>query len=121
MRIDIKTLLDVPKLLAFLRSRSPSEFRIPRELVDEVLLQVKDFAKRHRIKCEIVAPQEHRVHAFAAGGILLGAMAGFSKGGAVGAAAGAALGAVAGYYCAHLVVHITPREDGDFTLTVQPK
>lgn len=121
MRIDINTLLDVPKLLAFLRGRSPSEFRIPRELMEEVLRQVKGFAKRHRIKCEIVAPQEHRVHAFTAGGILLGAVAGFTKGGAVGAAVGAAFGAVAGYYCAHLVLHITPREDGDFVVTVQPK
>lgn len=120
MIINLKTVTDISKLLAFVRGGSRGEFRIDPALLQEVLQKLNAFAKDHGIRYRVVTPSEDRVAIFTAAGALAGAAAGYAFANVPGAIVGGVAGGFAGYFCAHVELYIADRGDGTFGITLQP-
>jgi hypothetical protein len=120
MIIDLKSITDISKLLAFIRGGSRGEFRIDAALLKEVIEQVQALAKQHGIDYRIVTPSEDRGAIFTAAGAIAGAAAGYAVASVPGAIVGGVAGGFAGYCCSHIELNIARRADGDFSITLQP-
>lgn len=120
MTINLKTIQDISKLLAFIRGRTGGEFRIDPALLQEALRQLDAFAKAHGIRYRLTTPSEERAVIYTAAGIVAGAAAGYALASVPGAVLGGVAGGFAGYFCAHVKLYVADRGDGTFGITLQP-
>lgn len=119
MSIQISTIGDISKIIAFIRGCAKGDFRVPPALVDEVLKQLRRYAKEKNVSIDFILPSGERVVVFTAYGATLGAAAGYIVANFPGALAGAALGSIAGYCAAHITIRMHPVCDGDtFTMEI---
>lgn len=112
MTVNILSESDIAKIIAFLRVRASSTFRVRPELLDVLLKRVEDFARANEIRLERSAPSDRSKSLWRGGGALAGGLAGLKLAGLVGAGVGALVGGLAGYGCAHLQLLIEPRLPG---------
>lgn len=114
MMLNIDDVRDISKLFGMIRLVVTGEYKVARELLDELLPRLQRYAKQHRISIEIISPTGERLIAFTAGGILLGALFGFYFGQLPGALAGVVIGGIAGFCGAHTTLVMNDRLEGDF-------
>ena len=112
MTVNILSESDIAKIIAFLRVRASSTFRVRTELLGVLMKRVEDFARANEIRLERSAPSDRSKSLWTGGGALAGGLAGLKLAGLVGAGVGALVGGVAGYGCAHLQLLIEPRLPG---------
>lgn len=120
MSISINTAADIAKILAFMKAQAPKDFNIRRELLEEVIRLIRAFAKKNKVSVSIKSQSRGHVKVFTAGGIVVGAAAGYAVASVPGAVIGGALGGALGFGCTKLEVCIEPRVEGDFFLSIQP-
>ena len=113
MRFNIEDAKDIGKLLATVRLMARGEFRIAKELLDEVLARLARVARERGIAIRIVSPSGERIIEFTAYGIIAGAALGYYIGQFPGAVIGAVAGGIAGYFAAHMTLVMDRPDGGD--------
>jgi len=119
MQIKIEDIRDIAKLLGTIRLAAKGDFKIAKDLVDDVLTRLAKVAKERRIAIKIVSPSGERIIEFTAYGIMVGAALGYYIGQVPGAVIGAVAGGVAGYFAAHMTLVMDSPDGGDhFSLKI---
>ena len=113
MQFNIEDVSDIAKLIGAIRVMAKGEFKVAKELLDEVLMRLHRAAKERGIAIKIVSPSGERIVEFTAHGVIVGAVVGFYVGQLPGALIGAAVGAVAGYCAAHTTLVMDRPDDTD--------
>ncbi len=112
MQIKIEDIRDIAKLLGTIRASAKGDFKIAKELLDEVLTRLSHVAKESGIAIRVVAPSGERIIEFTGYGIMAGAALGYYIGQIPGAVVGAVAGGLTGHFAAHLTL-VMDRRDGD--------
>jgi hypothetical protein len=118
MQFNIEDAHDIGKLLGVVRLMAKGEFKIAKELLDEVLTRLGRVARERGIAIRIVAPSGERIIEFTASGIVAGAALGYYIGQLPGALIGAVAGGVASYFAAHMTL-VMDRPGGGGHLSVK--
>jgi hypothetical protein len=118
MKFSIEDVSDIAKLLGAIRVMARGEFKVSKELIDEVLTRLYHVAKERGIAIKIVSPSGERIIEFTAHGVIIGAMVGFYVGQLPGALIGAVMGGVAGFCAAHVTLVMDRTDDTDH-VTIQ--
>jgi len=118
MQFNIEDAQDIAKLLGTVRLMAKGEFKIAKELLDEVLTRLDRVARERGIAIRIVAPSGERIIEFTAYGIVAGAALGYYIGQLPGALIGAVAGGVASYFAAHMTL-VMDRPGGGEHLSVK--
>ena len=113
MKFNIEDVRDIAKLLGAIRVMARGEFKVSKDLLDEVLARLCRVAKERGITIKIVSPSGERIVEFTAYGIIVGAVMGFYFGQLPGAFIGAVVGGVAGYCTAHTTLIMDHSDDAD--------
>ncbi len=113
MLFNIEDVRDIAKLLGAIRLMAKGEFKVTKELLDDVLTRLHHAAKERGIAIKIVSPSGERIVEFTANGVIVGAVVGFYIGQIPGALIGAALGGVTGYCIAHTTLIMDRPENSD--------
>ena len=104
MKFKIDDVRDIAKLIGALRLMSKGEFKVSKEMLEEVLARLHRFAIERGITIKIISPSGERIIEFTAKGIIVGAALGFYLGQLPGALIGAVIGGVAGYCASHMIL-----------------
>lgn len=113
MQFNIEDAKDIAKLLGTVRLMAKGEFKIAKELLDEVLTRLYRVARERGIAIKIVAPSGERIIEFTAYGIVAGAALGYYIANLPGALFGAVLGGAAGNFAAHMTLVMDRPGDSD--------
>lgn len=114
MQIKIDDVRDIAKLLGTIRLAAKGDFKIARDLLDEVLTRLARVAKEHRIAIKIISPSNERILELTGCGIIAGATLGYYFGQLPGAVVGAVAGGVSGYFVSHMTIVMDRRDGGNF-------
>jgi uncharacterized membrane protein len=104
MQFHIEDAKDIGKLLGIVRLAAKGEFKIAKELLDEVLASLASVARERGIAIRIVSPSGERIIELTAYGIIAGTALGYYVGQLPGAVIGAVAGGLAGYFAAHMTL-----------------
>ena len=77
MLFNIEDVRDIAKLLGAIRLMAKGEFKVEKELLDNVLTRLHHAAKERGIAIKIVSPSGERIVEFTANGVIVGAVVGF--------------------------------------------
>lgn len=113
MQFNIEDAKDIGKLLGTVGLMAKGEFKIAKELLDEVLTRLARVARERGIAIRIVSPSGERIIEFTAYGIIAGAALGYYIGQLPGALIGAVAGGVAGYFASHMTLVMDRPGGGD--------
>lgn len=120
MKINIDDVNDIGKLIGAIRVMAKGEFKVGKELLDDVLTRLSRVAKERGIAIKIISPSGERIVEFTVGGVIVGAALGFYIGQLPGSLIGAALGGVTGFCAAHMtLVMDTPSNTDHVIITIE--
>jgi len=111
MTFIIDDVKDISKLLTALRLMVAGEFKINKEVVEQVVQRLYKFSKENEVSIKIVTPAQECIFEFTTKGIIIGASIGFYFGHIAGAILGASIGGVIGYAKAHIKIEMTKLSD----------
>ncbi|HCE1954523.1 hypothetical protein AAH150_12240 [Vibrio parahaemolyticus] len=108
--------------IAFLKARSTNHLVIPKILIKDCLEQLRDAAKKHKIKIDIIEDVSlERAGLYGLAGSLAGAGVGYLlSGGFPGVLVGLVLGSATGILAAHIKVTISSLNADEIRLDFKP-
>ncbi|HBC3479544.1 TPA: hypothetical protein KDY88_000965 [Vibrio parahaemolyticus] len=108
--------------IAFLKARSTNHLVIPKILIKDCLEQLRDAAKKHKIKIDIIEDVSlERAGLYGLAGSLAGAGVGYLlSGGFPGVLVGLVLGSATGILAAHIKVTISSLSADEIRLDFKP-
>ncbi len=116
MTFTINDVKDIPKLLAALRLMMSGEFKVSKNLLEQVVQRLQKFANENGASIKVISPGGERVFEVTAKGIVIGASIGFYFGNITGAIIGAGIGGVIGYAKAHFVIEMRTYSDEEYVI-----
>lgn len=116
MIFKIDDVADITKLIGALKLMVKGEFVVSKELLDQVINKLRQFAREKGVTIKVISPSGERILIVTSIGAVLGSLVGLYFGGAPGAFLGAVVGGGVGFSLTHITLVMSTLDCGDVHL-----